>query len=250
MFLFALICFLFMILVIYLEYVWTKKDRSLKEKISFLNSNNVVLEFNSRAFLDKNLLLEKFGISSKAIHKKPGNTERTTKVQVILPNLTKDGELYYEYDWIFITSVKIPQQQYKTDEEWAKLETAQKLTKPIIEHLQIKSELKELNEQYQELKELFNLVSTSDFYASQKSLYERGLLQVKELIAKAENLEKTYYNLIREVLIGRRLAKYDPSQIPDNHIVLDSQYQEIKEEYQYMKDTATAYNELLNNRQI
>lgn len=246
-----------------------EKFNTINQKIDLLESKNVVVEVKPSLKLDKELLLG-FFVIPHIIYKEEAHFfgsienlligqveisdlfDRKTakKLQVILPNITTDGELYYEYNWIPITSVKIPKKEAKSGEERVRLEAAEELIKPIIEHLQVKSELKELNEQYQELKELFNLVSTSEFYADQKSLYKRGLAQIKELITKAENLEKTYYKLIREVLIGIRLAKYDPSKIPDRHIALDSQYQEIKEEYEHMKDTATAYNELVNNRQI
>lgn len=213
-------------------------------KVATLKHKNIWVEVIPSLISERNLLFGEFGISNRIFDNK------TRKIQVIFPNLTADGDLDYEYNWIPLCSVNIPKKKQKTGEKRVRLEMAQKITQPVIEHQQIISELKELNEQYNELKELLNLVSTSDFYANQKILYERGLSQVKELITKAENLEKTYYHLIRESLIGLRLANYNPDQIPNHHIALDRQYQEIKEEYEYMKDKATAYNELLNNRQI
>lgn len=236
--------FVFVVAACYLLYLLFKKIPAPSNREKLPESKKAVVEVKPSLNLDKDLLLGCFVIPTMIVDKK------TAKIQVILPNLTTDGELYYEYNWIPRTLVKFPKKEAKTGEDRVRLEAAEELIKPIIEHLQVKSELKELNEQYQELKELFNLVSTSEFYADQKSLYKRGLAQINELITKAENLEKTYYKLIREVLIGIRLAKYDPSKIPDRHIALDSQYQEIKEEYEHMKDTATAYNELVNNRQI
>jgi hypothetical protein len=51
-------------------------------------------------------------------------------------------------------------------------------------------------------------------------------------------------------LIGRKIAQYDPNLLPNDGFAIENKYKRIKEEYQYMKDTATAYAELLRTSQV
>lgn len=90
----------------------------------------------------------------------------------------------------------------------------------------------------------------SELYLSQQEIYERALFQVENLLDKAEELQRVYVRLIREVLIGREIAQYSPDLLPNDSLAIDNQYKKIKEEYQYMKDTATAYAELLRKREL
>ncbi|NJL22573.1 MAG: hypothetical protein HC895_19970 [Leptolyngbyaceae cyanobacterium SM1_3_5] len=94
------------------------------------------------------------------------------------------------------------------------------------------------------------MVATSDFYASQQHIYERALIQIENLLHKAEELQQVYVRFIREVLIGRQVAEYDPNLLPDNGMAIDQQYRRIKREYQTIKDAAIAYGELIQTRQI
>ncbi len=94
------------------------------------------------------------------------------------------------------------------------------------------------------------MVATSDFYASQQDIYERALFQVESLLSKAEDLQAVYVRFIRESLIGNQIAGYNPNLLPDGNLGIDNQYEVVRAEYQRMKDTATAYAELLHTRQV
>jgi hypothetical protein len=50
--------------------------------------------------------------------------------------------------------------------------------------------------------------------------------------------------------IGIKVAEYNPNLLPDDNFAIDIQYKRIKAEYQNMKQTATAYAELLSTSQL
>lgn len=171
------------------------------------------------------------------------------EVLVVFPKLNQDGDLEYIYSWydplnVLFHSLKDERTQ---DENFAIM---QELVIPIQEHLQVEQDTSKLQQQEEKIEQLLNLVSTSEVYSNQQELYERALWQVQEMIEKASKLEQVYIRLIREVLIGKELSNYDPTQIVNNHIAMDSQYKKVKEEYQQLKDTATAYTELLQNDKL
>jgi hypothetical protein len=172
------------------------------------------------------------------------------RIRVVFPKLTAEGDVQYIYSWHDLRSVYIPVLDETDAQSKAKLGAAQELATFIEEHLQLEPEIANLRKQWHKISDLLALVATSDLYASQQDTYERALLQVEDLLNKAEQLEQVYIYAIREALIGREIAGYTPDLLPDSNSILDNQYAKIKEEYQTMKDTATAYAELLRTRQV
>lgn len=172
------------------------------------------------------------------------------RVQVIFPKLTSDGDVEYVYSWHDLKAVHLPRLTKPDAYDKARLKAAQEMASLITEHLQLETELLNLRKQHQKISELLKLVTTSDFYANQQDVYERALAQVENLMDQAEALRQVYIRFIREVLIGNQLAGYDPSLLPDNQGAIDLQYRKMKQEYQMMKDVATAYTGLLQSRQI
>jgi hypothetical protein len=185
-----------------------------------------------------NLCLKNYGL--------PLKVKERDKVQVIFPRLTPNGDVEYIFSWHNLDDVEIP--EVEIDQNDLKLRAAKELAPLIKEHLQIEQEILSLEEQYQKVNDLADLVSTSELYSSQLDIYERAVVEIENLLGKAEQLQKIYIHLIREGLIGIQVAGYNPDNIRDNRLAFDSQYKRIKEEYQYMRDAATAYQELMRQQ--
>lgn len=171
------------------------------------------------------------------------------QVLIIFPRLTKDGDVEYSSLWKNLLRVTVHNLE-KAKNKSENFVLMQQLVAPVREHLQIEEDISQLQQQEEKIERLLKLVSQSDLYSHQKELYDRALSQVQEMIDKASNLERVYLRLIKEVLIEKELSSYDPNQIVDNHMAMDSQYKIIKEEYQQLKDTATAYSELLQSDKL
>lgn len=172
------------------------------------------------------------------------------RIRVIFPKLTKEG-IEYIYSWHNLNSIRIPALDKTRTTSRVNVKAAQELASLIKEHIQfVEPEILNLKKQWRKINELLDLVSTSELYASQEQLYERALFQIEKLLDKAEELQQLYIGFIRETLIGIKVAEYNPSLPPDDNFAIDIQYKRIKEEYQNMKETATAYAELLGTRQL
>lgn len=172
------------------------------------------------------------------------------RIRVVFPKLTPDGDVQYIYSWHDLRFIRIPTSR-GSGQGGINLKIAQELAFLMKEHIQfVEPEILSLRRQWHKINELLGLVATSDFYASQQEIYERALLQVENLLDKAEELQQVYVRFIREVLIGRQIAGYDPTLLLSDSVTIDHQYKRIREEYQDMKDTATAYAELLRTRQF
>lgn len=128
-----------------------------------------------------------------------------------------------------------------------KLSTAHKLAPIIQEHLQIKAEIKELNQQDVKISNLAQLVATSDIYNERLHTYATTLLKIRNCLKQAKQLDQSYTRLVREMLIGIKVAEEELKHLPDRETSFDLQYQRIQEEYNFMKDEATAYYQLLKD---
>ncbi|MBE9099055.1 hypothetical protein [Vacuolonema iberomarrocanum] len=201
--------------------------------------NSVVLEVDGADTRYSDLPLGKLGIFYEI--------SDNQRVRVVFPKLTSHGDVQYIYSWHNLPSIHLPALE-KTSPQ--KLRAAQELAALVKEHLQLEPEILSLREQRQKISDLLNLVATSNFYASQQDIYERALFQVENLLDKAEDLESVYVRFIREALIGNKIVGYSPDLLPDGNSNIDHQYKLIRAEYQRMKDTATAYAELLRTRQV
>lgn len=212
------------------------------ENLFFRRNKKIEKVLNTRIILinkieDRysNLCLNSYGL--------PVKFKERDKVQVIFPRLTSKGDVEYIFSWHNLDDVEIPEVEIAQND--IKLRAAKELAPLIKEHLQIEQEISSLEEQYQKVNDLADLVSTSELYSSQLDIYERAIVEIGNLLEKAEQLQKIYIHLIREGLIGVQVAGYNPDNIRDNRLAFDSQYKRIKEEYQYMRDAATAYHELM-----
>ena len=59
------------------------------------------------------------------------------------------------------------------------------------------------------------------------------------------SIKKLFRYPLKEVLLGLKLAEYDTNSIKGNQINHQIQFDRLQEEYEYMKDTAKAYDELM-----
>ena len=228
------------LLLIALGGIWWWTTLYPEQKLKQIQSS-VVLEVNGADVRYPDLPLGRLGLFWLA------NKEQR-RIQVVFPELTSAGDVQYICSWHPLRAIRIPAVDETNLQSKAKLRAAQELATLIEEHLQLEPEIINLKKQWHKIDDLLALVATSDFYSSQKNLYERALVQIENLLDKAEQLEKVYIRFIREALIGRKVAGYNPDLLLDNNLMLDNQYKRIKEEYQAMKDTATAYAELLSTR--
>jgi hypothetical protein len=203
------------------------------KKIEQISSSDIILVDEAEK-LYANLPLKNYGV--------PLRVKNRDRVEVIFPRLTPDGDVEYLYSWHNIDDVEVPGTHGDEKNVW--LRAVKHLAPLIKEHLQIEQEIISLEKQHREISDLADLVSTSDMYSSQLELYDRALVQIENLLKKAEQLQAIYIHLVREALIGVRIAGYNPESIQDNRLAFDSQYQRIRSEYQHLKDVATAYAEL------
>lgn len=171
-------------------------------------------------------------------------------VFIMFPFLDETGALKFCshcFDLLYVRVHSIHQEEEQDDRNFLLIKRISPFMQEIVKLQQ------DRNKQKQEMKQIENLltlVSTSDFYSGQKNLYERALSQIQQIIQKGERLENLYSSYIRELLIGKELSDYNPKDINNNHIALDIQYKQIKEEYEKEKDEANAYSELLNTNQL
>lgn len=205
--------------------------------------NNIVLQVDGADIRYSNLLLGNLGIFYEI------NQER--KVHVIFPKLTSEGYVKYIYSWHSLQSISVPVLGKLKIQDKNNLRRAQELAILISEHVRfIEPEILNLRNQWHKINELLNLISTSDLYSSQQEIYERALVQVENLLAKAQEIELVYIRYIKELLITSKVIGFDPNLIPNNGLAIDDKYKKIREEYQLMKDTATAYAELIQKHQV
>jgi hypothetical protein len=219
-------------------YCYLHLTAKVKRKLNQIQSA-VLIEVNSIGNYQLNLPLGKLGI--------PIEINEYRQINVVFPRLTSKGEIQYVSGWYELQAINVqPNLGNRLADDWSRLNVAQELFPLIKDHLLfVEPEILRLNAQWHELKRIYDLVSSSDIYAQQKDIYKQALLQIQNLLKKAKELEEIHIRTIREILIGREIARYDPELLPNSSSRLDFQYRQIKQEYQFMKDTAIAYMELL-----
>ncbi|MBW4650619.1 MAG: hypothetical protein KME06_18300 [Kastovskya adunca ATA6-11-RM4] len=216
-----------------LENLFFRRNQKIKK---VLNSDIIVVNgVEERA---SNLCLKNYGI--------PQEVGERYKVKVIFPRLKIAGVIEYIFSWHSLDEIDIP--NFEIEQNDITLRAAKELAPLIKEHLQIEEEIFSLEEQYNKVNDLADLVSASELYSNQLELYEKALVQIENLLIKAKQLKNIYIHLINEGLIGIQIAGYNPDNIRDNRLAFDSKYRTIREEYQYMRDAATAYQELTHQQ--
>lgn len=206
------------------------------EKIKSKNKK-VVLEVNQEI----NFSLDSLGVCKEI--------SVNDKVLVLFPTLTDNGELEYQTFWYDLSEIII---HNTTNQKGAtkNLKIIQQLTNFIREQIEIEKDICKQKEEQEKITKLIKLASSSKIYADQINLYKRAFAELQNLIDKGEKLKKVYFELVRETLIGKELSDYNPEQILNNHSAIESQYQQTREEYDKLKDTATAYAELLQSNDL
>ena len=171
-----------------------------------------------------------------------GDATRPNRVEMIFPRLTPDGDVEYIYSWHDLSDVDIAQ---ATTKSWLSRTFANNLAPTILEHLRLEADLADLYVKQTKLDQLIELVSTSEFYASQVTTYEQAHAQLSTLTQKAEALQNLHIRLIREALIGSHISSLDASTLLDGSPDFEQNYQQLKEEFLFLKESAIAYTELL-----
>jgi len=233
---FLLLIFILIIFTIVLVPLINSQKRKQIEK-------NLVLEVNYTDHHYPYLPLGKLGIFKNF-------NQYKTKVQIIFPKLLPKGEFQYIYSWHNLNSVRIPKPNHNKNNNHINLKLAQEIAWIVREHLNTELEINRLQTQWNKLHNLLELVANSEFYENQKQLYQRALSQIENLMDKAEELQNTYVRFIKELLISQQITSYEINSLSSNQNSITTQHQKIQEEYQRMKDTATAYTELLRNKKI
>ena len=169
------------------------------------------------------------------------------RVQVVFPTITDSGDVEYIYSWHSLKSVT-PIALSRTHRQ-NKVRVMAELAPIIKEHLKLELDTIALENQSVKINKIAELVAVSDLYSSQLETYERAIDETTKLIKKVEELSEVYVRIVRETLIGTRIADFNPELLLDLHVPLDAQYERVKAEYQFMKDTAQAYYELLRESQ-
>jgi len=170
-------------------------------------------------------------------------------VYLVFPDLDEAGELKYRFQCYDLLRVKIHpfhQQENKDTNVWL----IQQISSFVQQHLKIQQEISEQQKEKRQIEHLLTLVAASQLYRDREGIYERALDQVEQIVEKGKKLEQIYTSLIREILIGKQLSEYDANRIPNKHFAWDSQYQQIKKEYESLKDQSTAYTKLMQRNNL
>jgi hypothetical protein len=177
----------------------------------------------------------------------PNRFRSPDRVQVVFPMLTDAGEVEYLYSWHSLKSVT-PAVLSRTHRQ-NKVRVMAELAPLIKEHLRLELDRVALENQMTKIQKIAELVAVSDLYSSQLGTYERAMDETEKLICKVEELSRIYVRMVKEALIGTRIAEFNPDLLLDLHVPLDEQYTRVKSEYQFMKDSAQAYYDLLKESQ-
>ncbi len=217
---------------------WTGENEQLKRI-----RNSVVIEADGADIRYPGLLLGNLGIFL--------DVDENHRVRVVFPKLTPTVDLEYVDSWYNNQSIRIPDLEKMDGQNKLNFRVALILALPVREHLQfVEPEILNLRRQKNKIGELLNLVAKSEVYATRRGNYEEALLQVEELLNKSEELQRLYVRLIREVLIGKQIAGTDFQPTADKSLSIDDLVKKAKQEYQTMKNAATAYTELQRTGQI
>lgn len=220
---------IWIILIAIPSIVAMNRRRKVRQQVE----NNAIAWIKGAKLRYPDLLLENYGVLLKV--------EDTNRVEVIFPFLTPKGSVEYIHSWHELTDVQISGRKLTQSE---KFEVACEVVSVIKEYLNVGSEVAALEEQSEQINRLVGLISTSDLYASQLSIYKRALAQVQELLERAEELRQLYTQIIREALIGIQLAEYNPRIIQDHRLMYRERHQQLKAEYQSVKDMVKTYSRL------
>lgn len=163
-------------------------------------------------------------------------------IELIFPRLDSQGKLEYIFSQHPLDEISFVKLKKK------KLSRKSALAKEILPliplHLEIQEEIVKLLKERENLDKISSLVATSQVYSGYQKIYNRARVQLDDIIQKARELKNIYATMIREELIGLKVAQYNCDNFIDNRIIFDTQYQQLKQEYQRLKDTADAYAEL------
>lgn len=173
----------------------------------------------------------------------PNRFRSPDRIQVVFPMLTDAGEVEYIYSWHSLRAVT-PMQLSRSHRQH-KVRVMAELAPVIKEHLRLELDLIALENQLVKIHKIAGLVAVSDLYSSQLDIYERAIDETEKLINKVEELSRVYVRIVKETLIGTRIAEFNPDLLLDLHVPLDAQYERVKSEYQFLRDSAHAYAELL-----
>lgn len=167
------------------------------------------------------------------------------KVLVAIPILKENGDIDIVNSWHDLEKVEIPSAYWISTDK--KTSCINGIAPMVKESISVDREMLNLETKYLEITEVATLISSSDIYSSKLDIYERALAQIEALLVKARELNEFYLRMIKEGLIGNKVAEYNLDGISDNlHISFDSKYRQVKEEYQTIKHTAYTYFELIS----
>ncbi|MDJ0633556.1 MAG: hypothetical protein QNJ34_10245 [Xenococcaceae cyanobacterium MO_188.B29] len=214
----------------YPYYLYQRRQR----KIEYIKRSQVVT-INNDELIQDDFILYNYGI--------PLEIKNSGIVEVVLPTLDSEGQLMYHYSFHYLSGLSIP--KFKINQRKEELRAAQQLGYYIKEHFQIERDITALKEQDKRINDLAKLVLKSDIYSNQIEKYNKALIEIRKLIKKAEQLERLYINLVREGLIGIKISSYNTEDITNNLLIHNIKYERLREEYQYMKDVATAYGSIM-----
>jgi hypothetical protein len=167
----------------------------------------------------------------------------SNRVEVVFPRLTSEGDVEYIYSWHNLSSVEPP--QYLTQRATPALDLTKRVEVLIREHLQIQEDLNRLQERYDDISRMVNLVSRSGFYGGHRDMYEERMDQIGDVLTKAEGIQQLYVYLIREALIGLQVGQHDARYFFDEHPDFDQQYNQAREDFFHMREAAIAYSKLM-----
>ncbi len=106
-----------------------------------------------------------------------------------------------------------------------KLTTDLQLVPIIQEHLRILDEIEELDQRYIKISNLAKLVAASDIYNERLHTYETALRKIRNCSNQAVQLDQSYTRLVKEMLIGIKVAEEEFKYLPDWEKTFDLQYQ-------------------------
>ena len=227
----VLILLLFLALGFQIQ-VTTAMSQKRREKLR----DSTLVEIKQTELGHEQLLLGKFGVFLE-INSYPYFAD------FVVPSLTKEGDVEYSKLCYPVNVTIIPKE--KDFDNPVALKNAKEIAVLVQEKIRfVEPEILDLRERRLKFLELLELITSSEIHSKYEPLCRRALLQIDDLLQKAEELREIYASLIREALIAQKiedLSRY----FPEGNLLLDSQLSKLKGEYRELKETSESYAELL-----
>lgn len=211
-------------------YLQTTKNKGANRTLKFKDKSRVVEistltvstqandgQWHELAIDHKRFPLKRIGVVSKVENE-----------QVYLSLLELDETCYYP----ILVKTYVDNVSAKPVQLPAEFKAAQEIQSFLDDNTSLLSDLQYLEEQQIELLRVRGLISSSQIYATNLSLFDRALEQMKNQVLSCKNLIEINTVIIRDSLISFAIVNFDARFDDDKYLHRICHYRQLKEDYQ------------------